>query len=82
MTGVGVTVGSVVAGTLSTLKLKQHPFGTLMIAVDVTLLYSPTAVGVDIALLVNLGSPFTVRAIAIGVTAPPSGIAIFPLNVT
>jgi pyrroline-5-carboxylate reductase len=39
------------------------------------------AAGVKIARLVTLGSPFTVIAIAIGVTVPPSGIAILPLNV-
>ena len=35
--GAGVTVGSAVAGTASTDKVKQHPLGTLMIAVLVTL---------------------------------------------
>jgi hypothetical protein len=82
MTGAGVTVGSDEAGTASTDNEKQHPRGTLTIAVDVTLPYSDTAAGVNIALLVGLGSPLTVTAIAIGVTVPPSGIAMLPLKVT
>ena len=53
-----------------------------MIAVLVTFPYSSTAAGVIIALLVSLGSPFTVIATAIGLTAPPSGMAMLPLNVT
>ena len=53
-----------------------------MIAVEVTLKYSSTAAGVTIALDVSLGSPLTVIATAIGEIAPPSGIAMFPLNVT
>jgi len=82
ITGAGVTVGSVVAGTESTDSEKQQQRGTLIIAVLVTLPYSSTAAGVKIALLVSLGSPLTVIATAIGVTVPPSGIEILPLNVT
>ena len=77
-----MTVGSAVAGTESTLRLKQHPLGTLMIAVLVTFPYSPTADGVKIARDVNLGSPLTVNDTAMGVTVAPSGKAIFPLKVT
>ena len=68
--------------TFSTAIVKQHPFGTVMIAVLVTLPYSSTAAGVNIARLVKIGSPSIARAIAIGVTVPSSGMAIFPLNVT
>jgi hypothetical protein len=82
ITGAGVTVGSVVAGTESTLRLKQQHLGTLIIAVLVTLPKSSAAAGVKIALEVNLGSPLTAIATAIGVTVPPSGIAILPLNST
>lgn len=82
MIGAGVTVGSVVAGTASTDRLKQQHLGTLIIAVLVTLPNSSTANGVKIALDVNLGSPFTANATAIGVTVAPSGNAILPLNVT
>ena len=52
-----------------------------MIAVEVTLPYSSAAAGVKIALLVGLGSPFTVIATAIGTTSDSSGSAILPLNV-
>ena len=82
MIGAGATVGSVVAGTASTDKLKQQHLGTFIIAVLVTFPNSSTAAGVKIARLVNLGSPFTASATAIGVTVPPSGIAMFPLKVT
>jgi len=82
ITGAGVTVGSADAGTASTPRLKQQHRGTLIIAVLVTFPNSPTAAGVKIALLVSLGSPLTVSAMAIGVTVPPSGMAIFPLKVT
>ena len=58
---------------------KQHPRGTVTIAVLVTLLYSSTAAGVTIALLVVLASPLTAIATAIGPTVPPVGTAIFPL---
>ena len=83
MSGVGVVAASsVVASTYSTDSEKQHPFGTVISAVEVTLPYSSTAAGVKIALLVSLGSPDTASATAIGVTAPPSGIAMLPLKVT
>jgi len=82
ITGVGVTVGSSVACTYRTDMDVQQPFGTVMIAVEVTFPYSSTAAGVKIALLVRRGSPFTVSATAMGVTAPPVGIEMFPLNVT
>jgi hypothetical protein len=82
ITGAGVTVGSLVAGTASTPNEKQQHRGTLIIAVLVTFPKSPTAAGVKIARLVSLGSPLTVNATAIGVTVPPSGMAILPLNVT
>jgi hypothetical protein len=82
ITGAGVTVGSVVAGTASTLRLKQQHLGTLMIAVLVTPPNSSTAAGVKIALDVRRGTPFTAIATAIAVTVPPSGIATLPLKVT
>jgi len=73
----------------STLMLKQQPFGTVIIAVLVTLKKlssvggtGAVAAGVTIALLVSTGSPSIAIAIEIGPTVPPSGIAIFPLNVT
>jgi hypothetical protein len=68
--------------TARTLIEKQHPRGTVTIAVLVTLLYSSTAAGVTIALLVVLASPLTATATAIGPTVPPSGTAMFPLKVT
>jgi hypothetical protein len=79
--GAGVSVASVTPLTALTDIEKQHPFGTVTSAVLVTLPYSSTAAGVMIALLVGLLSPFTVIATAIGATVPPSGMAIFPLNV-
>jgi hypothetical protein len=83
ITGVGVVAGSsVVASTYSADTMKQHPLGTSTVAVDVMLPNSSTAAGVNIALLLCLASPLTVIAIAIGVTAPPVGIAILPLRVT
>jgi hypothetical protein len=80
--GAGVSAVSVTPLTALTDRLKQHPLGTVTIAVVVTFPYSSTAAGVNIALLVDLGSPFTAIATAIGVTVPPSGIAILPLKVT
>ena len=77
--GAGVVAAS--AATASTETEKQHPRGTLTIAVDVTLPYWSTAAGVKIALLVGRGSPLTVIAIAIGATVPPVGSAMLPLNV-
>jgi hypothetical protein len=61
---------------------KQQPLGTVTIAVEVTLLYSSTAAGVTIAREVGLASPFTAIETAIDPAVPPSGTAIFPLNVT
>jgi hypothetical protein len=81
--GAGAVVPSVIPLTALTDKLKQHPLGTVIIAVLVTFPYSSTACGVKIALEVGLGSPFTAIATAIGVPAtPPSGVEMFPLNVT
>jgi hypothetical protein len=82
MLGAGVAVGSVLPFTALTDRLKQHPFGTVTIAVEVTLLYSSTAAGVTIALLVGRSSPFTAIDTAIGPTVPPSGRLMFPLNTT
>jgi hypothetical protein len=65
-----------------TLISKQHPLGTVIIAVDVTFPYSSTAAGVKMDLLLTLCSPFTAMDTAIGVTVAPSGNAIFPLYVT
>jgi hypothetical protein len=80
--GAGVLVPSVTPLTARTEMLKQQPFGTVTIAVEVTLLYSSTAAGVTIARLDILGSPFTAIATAIGPAVPPVGKAIFPLNTT
>jgi hypothetical protein len=83
VTGAGTPAGSSTNPlTALTLTLKQQPLGTVISAVLVTLPYSSTAAGVMIALEVNLGSPQTLIATAIGVTAPPVGIAMLPLNVT
>ena len=79
ITGAGVAVGSVVADTYSTDREKQQPFGTLMIAVEVTLPKVSAAAGVKIALLVMRGSPLTVIATAMGPAVPPSGMLTFPL---
>ena len=69
--------------------LKQHPLGTDIIAVLVTLKklfcvggFSAAAAGVTIARLVKIGSPSNASAIEIGPTVPPLGIAILPLKVT
>jgi hypothetical protein len=63
--------------------------GTVTIAVLVTLKklsvvggFAAVAAGVTIALDVVIGSPSIAKAIAMGPTVPPSGIAILPLNVT
>jgi len=48
----------------------------------VTFPYSSTAAGVKMLLLPTRGSPETTIAVAIGVTAPSVGIAIFPVNST
>lgn len=82
MIAVGVLAAVAPNDVFSTETLKQHPFGTVIIAVLVTLKYSSTAAGVTIALLVRIGSPSIVRETAIGPTVPPVGTAIFPLNVT
>ena len=86
----GSTVGSfVIPLTASMLMLKQHPFGTLIIAVLVTLKKFSvvggsvaTAAGVTIALLVRIGSPSRARDTLIGPTVPVDGTAMFPLKVT
>jgi hypothetical protein len=69
--------------------LKQHPLGTLIIAVLVTLKKFSvvggsvaTAAGVTIALLVKIGSPSNAIATAMGPAVPVEGTAIFPLKVT
>jgi hypothetical protein len=88
--GAGVVAGVALSLVFSTLTLKQQPFGTLIIAVDVTLKkfscvggFSAVAAGVTIALLVNIGSPSIAKATLMPAGAvPPSGIAILPLNVT
>jgi hypothetical protein len=75
--------------TFSTETFKQHPFGTVIMAVDVTLKKFSvvggsvaTSAGVTIALLVRIGSPSIASAIAIGPTVPPSGMAMLPLKLT
>jgi hypothetical protein len=79
--GVGVTAGSdAVASTYLIETLKQHPLGTVIIAVDVTFPNSSTADGVNIAREEFRVSPFTDSAIPTGVIAPPVGIDIFPLK--
>lgn len=70
---------SVIPEMYSTASVKQQPLGTLIVAGLVTLLNCSAAAGVDIALLVSLGSPFTTIATTIGVTVLPSVIAILPL---
>jgi len=82
ITGAGVTVGSSDPGTALRDTVKQHPRGTVTVAVDVTFPYCSTAAGVKIARLVGRVSPCTASATAIGVTVPPSGRLILPLNVT
>jgi hypothetical protein len=89
MGGAGVVAGSALSDTFSTLTLKQHPLGTLMIAVLVTLKKFSvvggsvaTSAGVTIALLVSMGSPSRAMETAIGPAVPVDGTAILPLNVT
>ena len=82
MEGVGVTAASsAVASTYLTATEKQQFLGTVTIAVDVTFPYSSVSIGVNIARLDGLASPLTEIATAIGVTSPPSGIAMLPLKV-
>jgi hypothetical protein len=66
----------------STATVKQHPLGTVMIAVEVTLKYSSTAAGVTMALDVRMGSPSIAKATDIGPTVPSSGTAMLALKVT
>ena len=80
--GAGVVAGSADSDTFSTDTFTQHPLGTVIIAVLVTLKYSSTAAGVTIALLVRIGSPSIASATAIAPTVPSSGTAMLPLNVT
>jgi hypothetical protein len=60
--------------------VKQQPLGTVIVARLVTLPYSSTAAGVNIDLLPCCDSPETVIAVAIGVTVPPVGTDILPVN--
>ena len=80
--GAGVVAGVALSDVFSTDTLKQHPFGIVMIAVDVTLKYSSAAAGVTIALDVRIGSPSIASATLIGAAVPEGGTAMFPLNVT
>jgi hypothetical protein len=87
--GAGVVAGVNDSDTFSTEIFWQQHFGTVMIAVDVTLKKFSVvggsvavAAGVTIALLVKIGSPSIASAIAMGPTVPPSGTAMLPLNVT
>jgi hypothetical protein len=73
--GAGVVVPSVIPLTYFTETSKQHPFGTVITALLDTLSNSSTAVGVEIAKLEGLVSPFTEIATAMGVTVAPSGSA-------
>ena len=75
--GVGVVVPSVTPLTYRTDTEKQHPLGTVIVAVLTTVPNSSTACGVKIDRLLGLGSPLTAIAIPIGVTAPASGTATF-----
>jgi hypothetical protein len=85
-----VVAGVRLSDVFSTDTLKQQHFGTVIIAVLVTLKKFScvggsvaVAAGVTIALLVRMGSPSIARAMMIGAGAvPPSGIAILPLKVT
>jgi hypothetical protein len=81
--GVGTVAGSfTVPFTGSTDTVKQHPRGTSTVARDVTFPYSSTATGVMMALLPLRSSPDTTIAVAIGVTAPPVGMEMLPVNAT
>jgi hypothetical protein len=87
--GLAGSVGVAGSVTFSTEIFQQHPLGTVIIAVLVTLKKFSVvggsvavAAGVTIALEVSIGSPSTANAIAIGPTVPPLGIAMLPLNVT
>lgn len=80
--GAGSSVALVTPLTALIDALKQHPLGTVTIAVDVTFPYSSTAAGVNIALDVVLGSPFTAIARATGVTVAPVGSPIFAFTVS
>ena len=90
MAGAGVVAGVALSEVFSTERLKQHPLGTFMIAVLVTLkkfsfdgAASAAAAGVTIALDVRIGSPSRASETDIGAGAvPPVGIAMLPLNVT
>ena len=84
-----MVAGVALSEVFSTEILKQQPLGTVIIAVLVTLKKFSVvggsvavAAGVTIALLVRIGSPSRARETLIGPTVPPSGTAMFPLNVT
>lgn len=77
-----MTVGSVIGETYSTANVKQHPFGTRMIAVDVRFPNSSVSCGVKIAKDEGRTSPSVTNAKAIGTTSDSSGSDTFPLNVT
>jgi hypothetical protein len=66
----------------STAIVMQHPRGTSINAAANTLKYSPTAAGVTIAVALFNGSPAIARAIEIGVTVPPAGMAILAPKLT
>ena len=77
-----MVAGVALSDVFSTDTLKQHPRGTVMIAVLVTLKYCSTAAGVTIARLVAIGSPEIAKDKLIGPTVVPVGTAMLPLKVT
>lgn len=81
--GVGiVAASSSVASTYAADTDRQHPQGTVTVAEVLMRHTSSTAVGVMIATLSGIVTPLIVIPTAIGVTAPPVGIDIFPCTVT
>jgi hypothetical protein len=81
--GVGVVAASSsVASTYAADTDRQHPQGTVTVA-DVLICHtSSAAAGVMIATLSGIVTPLMVIPTAIGVTAPPAGIDIFPCTTT
>ena len=81
--GVGVTAASSsVASTYAADTDRQHPQGTVTVVEVLMCHTSSTAVGVMIATLSGIITPLIVIPTAIGVTAPPVGIDMFPCTVT
>ena len=79
-----LTFWAVIAWVLvfSSAMVRQHPFGTSMIASTWTLKRSPTAAGVTIAVALLSGSPVIARETEIGPAVPPEATAMLPFALT